>query len=75
MVKSARINNFLFKYAETISESPEPPWRITPLVNDSICDREVKKTYMDKLNTNKSTGFDYLFPRLLKEQNTVSGTH
>lgn len=51
---------------ETIPEDPDPPRGITPLEIDSIRDQEVKK-YLDKLDTNKSTGPDNLSPLLIKE--------
>ncbi len=57
---------FTVENTRSILECPAPPRKITPLEISPINERDVQK-YLDKLETNKSTGPDALSPRLLKE--------
>ncbi len=57
---------FTVENTESIPESPIAPRGLEPLDIGSIDERDGRK-YLDKLETNNSTGPDDLSPRLLKE--------
>lgn len=56
---------FTAENTETVFADPYPPRRIESLGGTS-CEKRVHK-YLDKADSNKSTGPDNVFPRVLKE--------